>query len=157
MLQHFVGRDQIRVRPRIERLHPEHDRKEQDRHQRQRPARRLEDPPEDAPGSAREVLDHHERHRSERDPEEQQIRDEPDAEEVIAVEHKPDRAADEADSAGDQGARAVGVEIRGRRVVVVSAINVPPASRAQPAARPQLVRRRRSARRSAGTSSTVAC
>ena len=53
---------------------------EQHRQQRNRPARRLEDPPEDAPRATRQVLNHHQRHRAERDAEEQHEGDQPGAE-----------------------------------------------------------------------------
>ena len=76
------------------------------RTERNRPARRLEDAAEHAPGAARQVLDHHQRHRAERDAEEQQVGDQPRPEEVIAVDDEPERADGQPDDAGDQRARA---------------------------------------------------
>ena len=130
---------------------PSSDREEQHGQQRQRPARRLEDPAEHAPGAARQVLDHHQRQRAERDAEEQQVGDQPGAEEVVAVDDEAD-GADRPGRRRRRSARASDAR-RDRRPAceyVVSTFSVPPARRLGAAGRSS------SARRSAGTSSTVA-
>ena len=87
--------------------------------------------------AARQVLDHHQRHRAERDAEEQQVGDQPGAEEVVAVEEEAERAQHQADDAGDERLRAERVEIRGGGETVVSTVTaVPPGDRDPPDGRP---------------------
>jgi hypothetical protein len=62
------------------------------------------------------VLDHDERHRPERDAEEEQVGDQPRPEEMVAVEDEPDPAEHEADDPGDKGAGALDVDVGGRGV-----------------------------------------
>ncbi len=114
--EHFVLLDQVRMGPGIEAAHPQHDRQKEQRHQRQCPARRFEDPAEDAPRATRQVLDHQQRQRAERDPQEQQVGNQPRPEKMAAIEDESQRAGRQADASGHERARAARVDVGGRRV-----------------------------------------
>jgi hypothetical protein len=102
MSQNFIGRDMIGMRPRIQAADTDQHGNEQHDQYRKRAAGRFEDPPEDTPHAARQMLDHDHRHRSQSDAQKQQICHEPRTEKLVAIDEQSKAAQDEADNASDE-------------------------------------------------------
>ena len=93
VLQDGVLRHRVGVRPEIQLVHAEGDWQEQQGHERQRPACRLQHPADhDAPRAAREVVHHRECQGPERDADPEDVRQQVRLEEVLAVGREADGA-----------------------------------------------------------------
>ena len=103
VLQHFVVRDEIGVRPDVEMAHAERDRQEQDGHHRQRARRRADGPADhDAPGAARELVHHAERQAAERHAQAQHVRHQVRLHELPHVDERADERHGRAHGAGEE-------------------------------------------------------
>ena len=97
VLQDGVLRHRVGVRPEIQLVHAEGDRQEQQGHERQRPACRLQHPADhDAPRAAREVVHHRECQGPERDADPEDVGQQVRLEEVLAVGREADGAEGDA-------------------------------------------------------------
>jgi hypothetical protein len=121
----LVGLNVIGMAPGIERSQAEHDWQEHQRQQGECSARRFEHPAENAPLPGRQMLNHDERHRAERDSEEQHVGDEPRPKEVVATDEKPERAKGQPGEANPESAGADSVELGGRGISHLH-VSVPP-------------------------------
>ena len=92
-LQNRIDRHTVRISPRIQRMHTERDRNEEDRHQRQRAGRRAENASNDhTPGAAGHLVHHREPERAECNRQQPHVGREERANELRRVHHQSDRA-----------------------------------------------------------------
>ena len=89
MLQHLVARHEIGVRPRIQPVHAERDRQEEQRHDRQHARRGANRPAQhDAPRAAGQLMHHAEREAAERHAEAEHVRHQVRLQELREVQQR---------------------------------------------------------------------